>query len=108
MNDVTTSDELDHAMRAPLTLLFKHSPRCAISLDALEEMLAHLGARKDGLLAVLDVVRHPALSLDLATRTGIRHESPQAILVKDGRILWHASHHGITPAALERELARTS
>ncbi|MEO6326605.1 MAG: bacillithiol system redox-active protein YtxJ [Thermoanaerobaculia bacterium] len=105
MKDVTTPDELAAALGARLTLLFKHSPRCAISVDSLEEVEAHLGARREGLMSVLDVVKHRALSQELERRSGIRHESPQAILVRDGKIVWHASHFRITGAAIDRELA---
>ena len=108
MKDVTTCDELAAALRGNLTLVFKHSPRCAISVDSLEEVEAHLGSRREGLLAILDVVKHRGLSQDLERQSGIRHESPQAILVRDGKIVWHASHFGITPAAIDRELAAVS
>lgn len=108
MKDVTTPDQLSAALSGPLTLLFKHSPRCPISVDSLEEVQAHLGSRQEGLLTILDVVRNRALSQDLERRSGIRHQSPQAILIRDGRIVWHASHFGITPAAIDRELAAAS
>lgn len=108
MKDVTTPDELATALGGSLTLLFKHSPRCHISVGSLEEVEAHLGSRREGLLTILDVVRHRALSQELERRSGIRHESPQAILVRDGKIVWHASHFGITPEAIDRELAAAS
>jgi bacillithiol system protein YtxJ len=108
MKDVTTTDDLAAVLRGPLTLVFKHSPRCPISVDSLEEIEAHLGSRREGLLTILDVVRHRALSRDLERLSGIRHESPQAILVRDGKVVWHASHFDITPAAIDRELAAAS
>ena len=47
-----------------------------------------------------------ALSLAVAERTGVRHESPQAILLDGGRPIWHASHRDVTAAAVA-EACRT-
>lgn len=41
------------------------------------------------------------LSLAVAERTGVRHESPQVICLVGGKAKWHLSHHAITAAALE-------
>jgi bacillithiol system protein YtxJ len=41
----------------------------------------------------------------VAVTTGVRHQSPQAILLRDGRAVWNGSHGGITAEALERALA---
>jgi bacillithiol system protein YtxJ len=35
-----------------------------------------------------------------AARLGVRHETPQAILLRDGRPVWNASHFRITADAL--------
>jgi bacillithiol system protein YtxJ len=53
----------------------------------------------------IDVVRHRSLSDAAAMRLGLRHQSPQAILIEEGTPVWHASHSSITAAALE-ETAR--
>jgi bacillithiol system protein YtxJ len=36
-----------------------------------------------------------------AQRLGIRHETPQAILLRDGRVVWNASHFRITAIELD-------
>jgi bacillithiol system protein YtxJ len=41
-----------------------------------------------------------ALSLAVADRTGVTHESPQVICLVGGRAVGHASHRGVTAAAL--------
>jgi bacillithiol system protein YtxJ len=50
--------------------------------------------------AVVLVVENRKLSNAVANRFGIRHESPQALLIKDGLVVWHASHWSITSEAL--------
>lgn len=44
------------------------------------------------------------LSLAVAERTGVVHESPQVICFVDGKAVGHASHYGITVAALKQML----
>ena len=40
------------------------------------------------------------VSRALAELVGVAHQSPQALLVEDGRGSWHASHWDITAASL--------
>lgn len=53
------------------------------------------------ILAFVRVIEERPVSLALAERVGVRHESPQAMLIKEGRGVWSASHRGITAAALQ-------
>lgn len=46
------------------------------------------------------------LSLALAALAGVAHESPQVILLVEGRAAWHASHGGVRAAALDAALAQ--
>jgi bacillithiol system protein YtxJ len=45
------------------------------------------------------------LAAELARRTGVRHESPQVLLLRGGRAAWSASHAAVTAEAVERALA---
>ncbi len=81
-------------------LLFKHDPFCSISLRAYRE-LAGLG----GDVTVLDVAESQPLSMDVASQTGVEHESPQVIVVRDGEAAWSASHFDITAPAVAAALA---
>ena len=94
-------DALDRALAAPLFLLFKHSARCGVSASAFAEYEAFAAARADVPTAWIDVIAERPWSQHVAERTGIAHESPQAILVRDGRVAWHASHGAITRRALD-------
>lgn len=92
---------LDRALASPLFLLFKHSSRCGVSATAFAEYEAFAAARPDVPTAWIDVIAERPWSLRVAAVTGVEHESPQAILVRDGRAAWHASHGGVTRRALE-------
>jgi bacillithiol system protein YtxJ len=76
-------------------ILLKHDPSCPISQAAYQDMQQ---ATQD--VAIIDVARAPDLSGDIAARTGVTHESPQVIVLRDGNAIWSASHYDITYAAV--------
>jgi len=84
-------------------MVFKHSTRCPISTFAQRELMSYLtGARERGVHCVMVlVVEDRPVSLELAERLGVRHQSPQAILVRDGQAVWNDSHEGVTSSALK-------
>lgn len=93
--------EFERALRTPRLLLFKHSPACPISQAARQHFEAFCRAEPDAVTAFVDVIADRATARGIADRTGVRHESPQAILFENGRAVWHASHHAITTATLQ-------
>ena len=85
-------DELDRALvesrQRPL-LLFKHSYSCGVSAEALDELLVHLAEKRgEARYAMVTVQTHREVSNAIATKLGVRHETPQALLVRDGRVVW--------------------
>lgn len=97
--------ELEHAIaessRRPV-LLFKHSLTCPISARAFNEFqsfMAENGSEVGGHLITVQTAR--LLSNEVSDRFGIPHESPQAILLRNGRAVWNDSHFAITAAALQ-------
>jgi bacillithiol system protein YtxJ len=102
-------DELEQALvesrQRPL-LLFKHSYSCGVSAEALDELLLHLAdTRHDTRYAMVTVQTHREVSNAIAAKLGIRHETPQALLVQDGRVVWSASHFRVNAAALDQALS---
>lgn len=49
----------------------------------------------------IDVVMQRNLSLALAEEVGVRHESPQLILLNNGKVAAHASHSRVTEDTVE-------
>jgi bacillithiol system protein YtxJ len=83
-------------------LLFKHSMSCGTSYEALDELIDHLNdERLPARYAMITVQTHRDLSTAVARRLGVRHETPQALLIRDGRVVWSASHFRVTGGALE-------
>ena len=112
LTPVNRLDELEQLIaeseRHPL-LLFKHSYSCGISAEALDELVEHLSAPpSDVRYAIVTVQTHRDISNAVATRFGIRHETPQAILVRGGKAIWSASHFRVNAASLDKALQQTS
>ena len=84
-------------------LLFKHSYSCGISAEALDELVSHLDTTQPGKTqyAMVTVQTHREVSNAVTAKLGIRHETPQALLVRDGQVVWAASHFRVTAQAVD-------
>ena len=89
-------------------LLFKHSRYCGVSCEALDELQSHIDSRTPGTVSykMITVQAHRSVSDAVAQRLGIRHETPQAILLRDGKAVWNASHFRITASQLDQVLSQ--
>lgn len=76
-------------------LLFKHSVTCSISREVLRIVSEISGPV---FLIVVQTARN--VSNAVAEKTGIRHESPQALVLDGGECVYSASHYDITADAL--------
>src|SRR4051812_37039124 len=89
---------LEKSSDEPVVLL-KHSNSCGTSFHILEQ-----AEQIDGDVHVLVVQENRPLSAQVAELTGHRHHSPQAFVIKDGRVVYHATHYGIDPEAIQERL----
>jgi len=102
---VETEAALDEILRLPRVLLYKHSTRCGSSRRAMLEVERFARAAPGIPVCGIDVIRHREISDQAATRLGVEHQSPQVILIEEGRPVWSASHFHITAESLEEAVA---
>lgn len=83
-------------------LIFKHSTKCPVSAAMHTQFVtAAQGGDLDGArLGRVRVIEERPVSLAIATRFGVEHASPQALVIRNGRAVWDGSHHHITRQAL--------
>jgi bacillithiol system protein YtxJ len=55
-----------------------------------------------GEVALVEIQTARQISNEIGTRTGIEHESPQVIVLRNGEPVWHASHWNVTAKAVEQ------
>ncbi len=78
-------------------VLFKHDFACPISANASRAVAAVPGA-----VPLIDVERQKGLAAEVASRTGIEHESPQVIVLRNGQAVYSASHWDIIGVEVAR------
>ena len=77
-------------------LIFKHSTRCSISRFVLADFRAHFTFSENEFGAYyLDLLNYRGISNDIAERFEVQHQSPQLIVVKNGKAIANSSHEGI-------------
>jgi len=84
--------------------IFKHSTRCSVSRMALKQFENEFDNINKVTLYFLDLIENRAISNEIASRFGVNHQSPQLILMKDGKAIYHVSHSDIDAEALKAKL----
>jgi bacillithiol system protein YtxJ len=110
LHDVDQLERLLSESHARPVLLFKHSRTCGISAEALDELLVHVNGhgRDNGsaTYAVVTVQTHREVANAVTRKLGVRHETPQALLVLGSKVVWSASHFRVTARAVADALTR--
>jgi bacillithiol system protein YtxJ len=110
MIEITTQDEwttrLDHSNEVPF-FVFKHSTTCPISARAKDRVDIFLSSAPENSpeIALVKVIESRPISNAITSAVGVVHQSPQLILVKEGKGVWNASHHLIQPESIEEAIA---
>jgi len=76
--------------------IFKHSTRCSISSMALNRLTRSWDITSETLpIYFLDLISYRNISNEIADRFDVEHESPQLLIIKNGKCVYHASHSAI-------------
>ena len=86
-------------------VIFKHSTRCSISRMALKQFENEFDLNEKVVSFLLDLIEYRNISNEIASRFGVQHQSPQIILICDGKAVYNASHESIEAAKLVKYLA---
>lgn len=111
MEELTQEDQLERAIAASQdgpVLIFKHSTACPVSAAAFSRFRNWLDGQGDDSplrTYLIKVIEARPVSNAAAEQLGVRHQSPQAIIVNQGQAVWDASHGGITGDAIGQALA---
>jgi bacillithiol system protein YtxJ len=82
-------------------LLFKHSTRCAISRMVLKQFERDYNLDDAIIPYFLDLLQHRDISNEIANRFEVQHQSPQVIVIKEGKTVYNASHESINVIILK-------
>lgn len=109
VRELKTVEELDAFLSETAekpALLFKHSTRCGISAAASGRLSKYLDSAPDTdpEMVMVKVVESRPVSNAVAEKLGVHHQSPQLILVQNGKAVWSTSHGGISGDAIAKAL----
>lgn len=96
-------DEIVEESKSKPVAIFKHSTRCGVSRGVLKafERNYNLSDSQIGIY-FLDLLANRDISNEIAARFKVHHESPQMIVIKNGEVVYHESHHSIEASELKR------
>lgn len=100
LNNIDQLDELFEVSNRKPVMIFKHSTNCPISANVFDEI-----SEVDSTIFLIKIQKAPSISKAITEKTGIKHESPQAIILKNGIPVFHASHYDITADSINSLLA---
>lgn len=106
LNDEQEVERLiEESYQRPVAL-FKHSTRCGISHFVKDSLHSNwrLNSEKLGFY-LIDLLNFRQLSNHVAERFGIAHQSPQLILLHEGKPIYNASHQAISVDELHAVVA---
>lgn len=103
LTDTESLDELFRRSNDSPVIFFKHSSTCPISSAVYQEM-----ERLTSEVAIIVVQLSPDISRELERRTGLRHQSPQVIILRNGAAIWNASHWAINADAVTRAIGENA
>ncbi|UYQ91301.1 bacillithiol system redox-active protein YtxJ [Chitinophaga horti] len=80
-------------------VIFKHSTRCSIS--AMAKSRLDRSAQPQGMdFYYLDLIRYREISNKVSGMFNIQHESPQVLVLREGKCVYDESHMGISMDAI--------
>jgi bacillithiol system protein YtxJ len=85
-------------------LIFKHSTRCSVSRMALKQFENEFDLADTVDAYFLDLLEYRNISNEIAQRFQVEHQSPQLILIKDGKAIYDVSHSAIDAVELKGKL----
>ncbi len=98
LNQISQLSEIDQLSHHKLQVLFKHSTRCSVSSFAQRILISEFNAAMDEKFDVyyLDLISYREVSNAIAQRYGVEHESPQLLVIQDGKCIYNASHSDVS------------
>lgn len=103
LNTTEQFDEIDEISHTKPVVLFKHSTRCIISRTVLKQFENDFHLIEDKIdWYLLDLLNHRDVSNEIAHRYNVTHQSPQILVIRNGKAVFNESHEGINVEDLKQ------
>ncbi|KUJ60922.1 general stress protein [Flavobacteriaceae bacterium CRH] len=104
LTDKLQLQEIEAISNEKPVVIFKHSTRCSISKMALKQFEREYDLNDTVDAYFLDLIAHRDISNEIANKFNVYHESPQLILIKNGKAVYDVSHSDIDAEALKSKV----
>ena len=104
LTDLHQLDEIVDISQNQPVVIFKHSTRCSISSTALSRFERAWGDTENAAF-YLDLIAYRPISLEIAEKFGIQHQSPQVLVINKGDCTYSATHWDISVDELKPYLS---
>ena len=104
LTDLVQLDEIIAISNKKPVAIFKHSTKCSVSRMALKQFENEFNSSDKITPYFLDLIAHRDISDEIANRFGVTHQSPQLILIKNGKAIYNVSHSDIDAESLNAKV----
>jgi bacillithiol system protein YtxJ len=101
LTDLGQLNEIVEVSNEKLVVIFKHSTRCSISRYSLKQFENEFTLEDKITPYFLDLIEYRDISNEIVQRFRVIHQSPQIILIKEGKAIYDTSHESIEAKKLE-------
>ncbi|SHM64041.1 bacillithiol system redox-active protein YtxJ [Flavobacterium xanthum] len=101
LTDLGQLNEISAISNEKAVAIFKHSTRCSVSRMALKQFEKEFDLSDKVTPYFLDLIAYRDISNEISSRFGVTHQSPQLLLIKDGKAIYTVSHSDINAEALK-------
>ena len=84
--------------------IFKHSSRCIVSRMALKQFENEFDLKDKVTPYFLDLLEYRGVSNEIANCFEVEHQSPQLLLIRNGKSIYDVSHNSIDAEDLKRHI----
>jgi bacillithiol system protein YtxJ len=104
LTDLGQLNEIIAASGEKPIVIFKHSTRCSVSRMALKQFENEFDLADKVDTYFLDLIAHREVSNEIANQFKVVHQSPQLLLIKEGKSIYDVSHSNIDAIELKEKL----
>ena len=104
LTDLGQLNEIIELSNEKPVAIFKHSTRCSVSRMALKQFENEFNSADSVETYFLDLIAYRDVSNEIATRFQVVHQSPQLVLIKEGKSVYNASHSDIDAQELKSKM----
>ena len=94
--DIHDAQQCGDLFSHEIAIIFKHSKACGRSQVAYKRVLEFCDARPEVNIYLISVLDARPAARFVEEHTGIEHESPQIVALRNGKVIAHANHWDVT------------